>query len=181
MGLHGQDILDILAELKVSLMQRYEEWQKNPYSAQLQSVIRQQAELAKREVEVKKREFAMEYAEQEARRKELETRRKEAELLLKEEEVQRKEQELLRIEEDARRMKLEMRWREEQFLEIGRDTQVNNLQNTAITVQDQEELRSVSHVATSETSSEVSSVYTIRSVNSYKERLQSGYFRRHVK
>ena len=131
-----------------------------------------------------KREFAVQYAEQGARRKELEVLRKEAELLLKEEDVQRKEQEALCIEENARRMEVEMRWREEQFLEICRDTQVISLkQNTAITVEDQEKLRSVSHVATSEcgTSSEVSSVCTVRSVNSYKEQLRrSGYFRRHA-
>ena len=52
----------------------------------------------------------------------------------------------------------------------------------AITVEDQEELRSVSHVVTSEcgTSAEASAEYTVKSVNSYKERLHrspAGYFR----
>ncbi|KAI9444134.1 hypothetical protein H4582DRAFT_1064963 [Lactarius indigo] len=52
----------------------------------------------------------------------------------------------------------------------------------ALTVEGQEELRSVSHVVTSEcgTSAEASAEYTVRSINSYKERLNrspAGYFR----
>jgi len=205
MDLYGQEILDSLAEIKVPLVQHYEQWRENTSSAQLQSVPPQQAELAKREVEVTKREIAAECAEQEARRKEREVRQKEAELLLKEEDVRRKEQEALRIQERARRMEPVMRWREEQSLEcekgrrasedwtgtndvdvsgleklegqIGRDTQVNNLeQNTAIPVGDQKVLRSVSHATSEcETLSDTFSDYTVRSVNSYKERLQ--YFR----
>ena len=79
------------------------------------------------------------------------------------------------------------------FVQIPRDVKVDQQQSRctsetnampgmAITVEDQEELRSVSHVVTSEcgTSAEASAEYTVKSVNSYKERLHrspAGYFR----
>jgi hypothetical protein len=76
------------------------------------------------------------------------------------------------------------------FVQIPRTMKVEQRRSTsesrampdlAITVEDQE-LRSVYHVLTSEcgTSAEASAEYTVRSVNSYKERLHrspAGYFR----
>ena len=66
--------------------------------------------------------------------------------------------------------------------EQNRDEMIRVTPGMAITVEDQEELRSGSRMVTSEcgTSAEVSAEYTVRSVNSYKERLHrspAGYFR----
>ncbi|KAF8267959.1 hypothetical protein EI94DRAFT_1243103 [Lactarius quietus] len=63
-----------------------------------------------------------------------------------------------------------------------RTSESSTMPGMAISVDDQEELRSVSHVVSSEcgTSAEASAEYTVRSVNSYKERLHrspAGYFR----
>ncbi len=77
------------------------------------------------------------------------------------------------------------------FVQIPRYVKVEQRRTTsetsamagmAITVEGQEELRSVSHMVTSEcgTSAEASAEYTVKSVNSYKERLHrspAGYFR----